>query len=91
MKRLFELGHSNEQIVNEILALLVGVTVELSLGRCKRLVRTADILTFYCVALTNVVNFLFDSEENATFRTQAKSVDTKDLTGLEAYVIEALS
>lgn len=34
MKRLFELGHSNEQIVNEILALLVGVTVEVSLGKC---------------------------------------------------------
>ncbi|KAI9464255.1 heme peroxidase [Boletus coccyginus] len=64
LKRLFELGHSNEQVVNEILALLV--------------------------ALTNVVNLLLDSEENATFRIQAKSVDTKDLVGLEAYVIEAL-
>ena len=34
LKRLFELGHSNEQVVNEILALLVGVTVEVSLGKC---------------------------------------------------------
>ena len=34
LKRLFELGHSNEQVVNEILALLVGVTVEVSLGGC---------------------------------------------------------
>lgn len=41
--------------------------------------------------MTNVVNLLLDSEEHATFRTQAKSVDTKDLAGLEAYVIEALS
>ncbi|KAG9313033.1 heme peroxidase [Chiua virens] len=72
MKRLFELGHSNEQVVNEILALLIGVTVELSL------------------ALGNVVNLLLDAEEHATFRTQAKSVDVKDLAGLEAYVIEAL-
>jgi cytochrome P450 len=72
MKRLFELGHSNEQIVNEILALLVGVTVEVSL------------------ALTNVVNLLLDSEEHATFRTQAMSADIKDLSGLEAHVIEAL-
>lgn len=44
-----------------------------------------------CVALTNVVNQLLDSEEKATFRTQAKSVDTNDLASLEAYVIEALS
>jgi len=72
LKRLFELGHSNEQVVNEILALLVGVTVEVSL------------------ALTNVVNLLLDSERHATFRTQAKSADVKDLAGLEAYVIEAL-
>ncbi|KAF9223967.1 heme peroxidase [Gyrodon lividus] len=72
LKRLFELGHSNDQVVNEILALMVGVTVEVSL------------------ALTNVVNLLLDSEEGATFRTQAKSVDTKDLTALEAYVFEAL-
>ena len=36
LKRLFELGHSNEQIINEILALLVGATVEVSLGRCNR-------------------------------------------------------
>ena len=33
LKRLFELGHSNEQVVNEILALLVGATVEVSLGK----------------------------------------------------------
>ncbi|KAG6381666.1 heme peroxidase [Boletus reticuloceps] len=72
LKRLFELGHSNEQVVNEILALLVGVTVEVSL------------------ALTNVVNLLLDSEEHATFRSQAKSADIKDMAGLEAYVIEAL-
>jgi len=72
LKRLFELGHSNEQVVNEILALLVGVTVEVSL------------------ALTNVVNLLLDSEDHATFRSQAKSVDIKDVAGLEAYVIEAL-
>jgi linoleate 10R-lipoxygenase len=72
LKRLFELGHSNEQVVNEILALLIGATVEVSL------------------ALTNVVNLLLDSEEHATFRTQAKSVDIKDLAALEAYVIEAL-
>lgn len=50
-----------------------------------------DVLTFLSVALTNVVNILLDSEQNATFRTQARSVDIKDLTGLEAYVIEALS
>jgi len=91
LKRLFELGHSNEQVVNEILALLVGVTVEVSLGRCQILVWMAHLLTFQCVALTNVVNLLLDSEENATFRIQAKSVDVKDLVGLEAYVIEALS
>ena len=91
LKRLFELGHSDEQVVNEILAFLVGVTVEVSLGRCKSSVWTASLLTFECVALTNVVNLLLDSEKNATFRGQAKSVDTKDLAGLEAYVIEALS
>ena len=38
LKRLFELGHSSEHIVNEILALLVGVTVEVSLGRCKHFI-----------------------------------------------------
>ncbi|KAH7890809.1 heme peroxidase [Phlebopus sp. FC_14] len=72
LKRLFEIGHSTDHVVNEILALMVGTTVEMSL------------------ALTNVVNILLDSEESATFRTQAKSVDTKDYTALEAYVIEAL-
>jgi linoleate 10R-lipoxygenase len=35
LKRLFELGHSNDQVVNEILALMIGVTVEVSLGRRK--------------------------------------------------------
>ncbi|KAI6113067.1 heme peroxidase [Pisolithus sp. B1] len=72
LKALFELGHSTDEVVNEVLALMVGTTVELSL------------------ALTNVVNLLLTSEENATFRTQARSVDTKDLGALEAYVIEAL-
>ncbi|KAI6149466.1 heme peroxidase [Pisolithus tinctorius] len=72
LKSLFELGHSTDEVVNEILALMVGTTVELSL------------------ALTNVVNLLLVSEENATFRTQARSVDTKDVGALEAYVIEAL-
>ncbi|KAI6023916.1 hypothetical protein PISMIDRAFT_470487 [Pisolithus microcarpus 441] len=72
LKALFDLGHSTDEVVNEVLALMVGTTVELSL------------------ALTNVVNLLLVSEENATFRTQARSVDTKDLGALEAYVIEAL-
>lgn len=91
VKRLYEFGHSNEQIVNEILALLVGTTVEISLGRCERLLLPIGVLTSQCVALTNVVNLILDSEEHATFRTQAQSVDAKDITGLEAYVIEALS
>lgn len=91
LKRLFELGHSNEQVVNEILALVVGVTVEVSLGRCNLWTLTAGILTVYCLALTNVVNLLLDAEEHATFRTQAKSIDTKDLARLESHVIEALS
>ncbi|KAF9240684.1 heme peroxidase [Melanogaster broomeanus] len=72
LKRLFELGHSNDEVVNEILALLVGVTVEVSL------------------ALTNVVNLLLDADKHAAIRTQAKSADAKDLSALEAYVIEAL-
>ncbi|KAH7927845.1 heme peroxidase [Leucogyrophana mollusca] len=72
VRKLFEFGHSTDHVVNSILALMVGSTVELS------------------IALTNVVNILLDSEEHATFHTQAKSVDTKDLLGLEAYVIEAL-
>ena len=45
LKRLFELGHSNEQVVNEILALLVGVTVEVSLGRCNPPMWRAVVLT----------------------------------------------
>lgn len=48
LKRLFELGHSNEQIVNEILALLVGVTVELSLGRCNRFDVNDRCTNFFC-------------------------------------------
>ncbi|KAF9231166.1 Septin-domain-containing protein [Melanogaster broomeanus] len=32
LKRLFELGHFNDEVVNEIFALLVGVTVEVSLA-----------------------------------------------------------
>ncbi|KAG6334671.1 hypothetical protein ID866_4420 [Astraeus odoratus] len=72
LKSLFEHGHSTDEVVNEILALMVGTTVELSL------------------AMTNVVNLLLDAEEHATFRTQAKSVDIKDISSLEAYVIEAL-
>jgi linoleate 10R-lipoxygenase len=32
VKRLFELGCSTEHVVNSILALLVGATVEMSLG-----------------------------------------------------------
>ncbi|KAF9240691.1 heme peroxidase [Melanogaster broomeanus] len=72
LKRLLALGHSNDEVVNEILALLVGVTVEVSL------------------ALTNVVNLLFDTDKHAAIRTQAKSADAKDLGALEAYVLEAL-
>ncbi|KAG1827565.1 heme peroxidase [Suillus subaureus] len=63
VKRLFELGYSTERVVNSILALLIGATVEMSL------------------ALTNVVNQLLDSE---------KSGDTRDLSSLAAYTIEAL-
>jgi len=72
LKRLFELGHSNDHVVNEVLALLVCVSVELPL------------------ALTNVVNLLLDAEEHATFRAQATSVDVKNISGLEAHIIEAL-
>jgi cytochrome P450 len=72
LKRLFELGHSNDEVVNEILALLVGATVETSL------------------ALTNVVNLFLGTDKHETIRTQAKSADAKDISALEAYVIEAL-
>jgi hypothetical protein len=34
VKRLFALGHSTEHVVNSILALMVGATVEMSLGMC---------------------------------------------------------
>lgn len=36
IKRLFELGHSTDQVTNEILALMIGTTVEMSLGMCRR-------------------------------------------------------
>lgn len=32
VKRLFEFGYSTEQVVNSILALMVGATVDMSLG-----------------------------------------------------------
>ena len=32
LKALFEHGHSTDEVVNEILALMVGATVELSIG-----------------------------------------------------------
>ena len=32
LKALFELGHSTDEVVNEIFALMVGATVELSIG-----------------------------------------------------------
>lgn len=32
VKRLFDFGHSTDQVVNSILALMVGATVEMSLG-----------------------------------------------------------
>lgn len=38
--------------------------------------------------MTNVVNMLVSDQ---SFRTQARSVDAKDISGLEAHVIEALS
>ncbi|KAG2138289.1 heme peroxidase [Suillus clintonianus] len=73
VKLLFEFGYSTEQVVNSILALLVGATVEMSL------------------ALTNVVNQFLDSEKNSSITIQAaKSADSKDLSGLTAYAIEAL-
>ncbi|KAG2350116.1 heme peroxidase [Suillus weaverae] len=73
VKSLFEFGYSTEQVVNSILALLVGATVEMSL------------------ALTNVVNQLLDSEKKSSITIQtAKRVDTKDLSSLAAYTIEAL-
>ncbi|KAG0693724.1 heme peroxidase [Suillus ampliporus] len=73
IKRLFKLGYSKEHVVNSILALLVGATVEMSL------------------ALTNVVNQFLDSEESSTITIQAdKSMDTKDLASLTAYINEAL-
>ncbi|OAX33207.1 heme peroxidase [Rhizopogon vinicolor AM-OR11-026] len=71
--RLVELGCSTEQVVNSILALMVGATVDMSL------------------ALTNVVNQLLDSENPSTITNQtAKNVDTKDISSLTAYILEAL-
>ncbi|KAH7914862.1 heme peroxidase [Hygrophoropsis aurantiaca] len=72
VKRLFEIGHSTDKVVNSILALMVGSTVEMS------------------IALTNSLYSLLQAEEDATFRTQAMSLDVKDQLGMEAFVIEAL-
>jgi len=45
VKRLFELGHTTDQVVNSILALLVGATVEMSLSMFFEFLVIEAILT----------------------------------------------
>ena len=91
VKRLFEFGYSTEQVVNSILAFLVGATVEMSLGMSLLFPPTKKNLDLTAVALTNVVNQLLDSEKTSAFIIQAaKIVDSKDLSSLTDYVLEAL-
>lgn len=87
VKRLFDFGCSTEQVVNSILALLVGATVEMSLGMFFLSLLMETILSnVNIIAMTNVVNQLLSSDIQSV-----KSLDAKGLSSLTAYVIEALS
>ena len=64
-KALFELGHSADEVVNEILALMVGATVELSIGSLHiTFLHEFRIDLFVFLALTNIVNLPYMLEEN---------------------------
>jgi linoleate 10R-lipoxygenase len=84
VKRLFEFGCSTEHVVNSILALLVGATIEMSLGMpFLFLLVGCGYQSPTLIALTNVINQLLDAENNITAM--------QDLSSLTAYVLEALS
>lgn len=85
VKRLYELDHSNEQLANTLLALMVS-SVELSLGaRLSTFYRNAaDIL----IVLTNVIHCFLGSAHAATIASIVKTPEGK--TKLDAYVYEAL-
>ena len=51
LKALFENGHSTDEVVNEILALMVGTTVELSIGSL--------VLTFLNMSSVLIYSFFF--------------------------------
>jgi linoleate 10R-lipoxygenase len=85
VKRLYELDHSNEQLANTLLALMVS-SVELSLGaRLFTFLRNAaDVL----IVLTNVIHCFLGSGHAATIASLVKSPEGK--AKLDAYVYEAL-
>lgn len=92
VNRLFEFGFSSEEVVNSILAFLVCATVEMSLGMFLLCLVKEPNLSMAIIALTNVVNQLLDSEKTSTFLIQAaKTVNSKDISSLTGYVLEALS
>ena len=74
LKALFEHGHSTGEVVDEILTLMIGATVELSIGSLVIIfLSTSSVLIHsFFLALTNVVNLLLVSEENASFVTGQK-------------------
>jgi len=92
LKRLTALGYSHDQLANSILAILVGSTVELSIGMCwmSRLheVLSNSFLNFKLPALTNTVNLLLGCEKDAHIRTLFG--DSKKASELEGFVYESL-
>ena len=91
VKRLAALGGSSNELANTVLALMVGASVELSLGlyirphlTCRTLICDAS-----CSALTNIVTKFVGSEHHEDILRTTRDVEAK--ASLDGYIYEALS
>lgn len=85
VKRLYELGHSTDQLANSILALLVS-SVELSLGKYSNFLYQHSLMQNS--GLTNMVNKYLDTEKDPEIRLVSNSSEVR--SRLDGYVYEAL-
>jgi len=89
LKRLYELGHSDDQLANTILALMVTSSVELTVGEAlPEISITFSLIWICCEATTNIVNLYLDADHVKNIAAIAKTTDKK--AELDAYLLEAL-
>ena len=87
LKRLH--GYSTSQLANVVLAILVGSTVEMSIGNVLRHLRGSVVTHVTSLAaLTNVLNVYLGSDKGTEFSAVVSSPESKNQ--LNGYILEAL-